>query len=71
MTDQIEITYPPNLELLTEVAISYVATASDGTDRFAAMNVLVDQGLLQKNFCPKAGGVHQFQLTRAGLEAIQ
>jgi hypothetical protein len=68
--EQLHIEYPPDLELLAEAADQGYVIASEGTDRFASMNALVEMGLLQKHFCPRAGGVHQFTITRNGADAL-
>ena len=64
--EQLTIDYPPDIELLSSVAESGVAIASEKTDRYSSMNALVEMGLLKKLFCPMADDVYQFEVTREG-----
>ena len=68
---QLTIQYPPDLELLAEVATQGVMVASETTDRFSSMDALVEMGFLSKLFCPRAGKVYQFSVTRQGLEIMR
>ena len=66
--------FPPDAQqiiLMRAVVESGATTALEGTDRHAAMTVLVDGGFLSRLHCPTALGVHQFQVTSAGLEVLQ
>ena len=45
--------------------------ASEGTDRYELLCILVDRGLVSKHYAEGiAGGIHCFQPTAAGLEAL-
>ena len=65
---QLTIDYPPDLELLNQVIDRGVLIASPRTERFSAMDALVEMGLLKKTYCPRAGKVYQFEATSRGRE---
>lgn len=46
------------------------AIASPGTENYEALFNLVDRDLLSEKHCPEAMGVHQFELTDAGLSML-
>jgi len=45
--------------------------ASDGTHRFELCCQLADGGYMRRDHCPRAGGVHQFSVTRKGRAVIE
>lgn len=57
-------------EHLQRIATDGCVIASPGSQRFEELDHLVDQGLVIDRPCPNAMGVHQFEITAAGREAI-
>lgn len=57
-------------DLLREMDFIGCVIASPGSERFEELDHLVDQGLAKDTHCPNAMGVHQFEITAAGREAI-
>lgn len=58
------------VELLRTLDQDGGLVASPGTDRFEELEHLAERDLSTVRVCPKAGGVHQFEITSAGREAI-
>lgn len=62
---------PQQVAMIETIAVERCVIASQGTDRFDALSILVEGGYLAAAYCPKAQGVYQFTLTAQGLEVLQ
>ena len=66
--------FPPDAQeiaLMSAVENGGIAVASEGTDRYAIMDILVERGFMIKNYCPEALSVYQFSMSHQGMEAIK
>lgn len=61
---------PQQIELMDAVLNGGAGVASEGTDKYELMEILVSGGFMIKVFCPQAGKVFQFEVTSKGREAF-
>lgn len=66
--------FPPDAQQMVFLEIAAdrgCLIASPGTDRFEALQILVDGGYLLPHYCESALGVYQFILTKQGVGSIE